>query len=365
MTTALGDLKVLDLTTYLPGPYASLLLADLGATVLHVESPAGDPARHRPQRIGDDSALHWWLGRNKLPVTLDLKSDVDRVRFRRELVDADIVLEGFVPGVARRLGVDYETCVEVNPAVIYCSISGYGQDGADATQASHDINLAARAGLLDQARGNDAEPVPIGPPLADLAGSLHVVVAVLAALHHRERTGQGQYIDVSLFGSILALTAPQLMKAVAGAPPEPETDLNLGADPGYRLYRTSDGGHVAVGALEEKFWGELCRLLDRPDLVGERVSRPGWVAGELATIFANHDRTHWRDVLGSAGVCVSVVNRVDEVAADPWVRETGAMPDAGDSSGLGPTVAGPIRMSRTPPSLTRPAVPFAAGRVAE
>ncbi|MER7003266.1 CoA transferase [Dactylosporangium sp. NPDC000555] len=315
----LAGVRVLDLTTYLPGPYATLLLADLGADVIHVERPGGEPGRHIEPRVGDDSALHAWVGRNKRSIQLNLKDDEDRDRLRTLVSDCDVIVEGFTVGVAARLGFDYESCRAVNPRVVYCSISVAGQHGHNPGTPGHDINFLARAGFLGQVRDSAGAPVPVGSPIADLAAGLHAAVGIVAALLHRERSGEGQFVDVSLLGSAVALTGPQLVKALAADPPRLERDFNLGSDAGYTTYQCRDGRWIAIGALEDHFWSRLCRLLDRDDLIQSRASRPDAAIEQLSAVFATADRDHWDALLGDANVCYAPINDMAEAAVDPYL----------------------------------------------
>jgi crotonobetainyl-CoA:carnitine CoA-transferase CaiB-like acyl-CoA transferase len=353
---ALEGLRVIDLSSYLPGPYASMLLADFGADVLHVEPPGGDPARHLPDRMGDDSALHWWVGRNKSSLTLDLKDPGDRARLLDHVARADVVLEGFRPGVAARLGVDYPSCRAVNERIVYCSISSYGQSGRYAAAPGHDLNYSARAGMLSLSADGRGDPVIVGFPLTDVAGGLHAAVGILTALVHRGRTGEGQFVDVSLLDASIGLVGMQLMKALAGRPPRQWEDMNLGGDPAYGLYRTRDGRFVSVACLEGKFWRRLCELLGAEHLVDGRVRDPGGTRAELASIFARCDLAEWDARLEGQDVCYAPVNRIEDVAGDPAVADSGIVTRMRDAGGVErPQLGNPVRLVRTPPALRRPA----------
>lgn len=355
VAAALDGLRILDLTSYLPGPYASMVLADLGAEVIVVEPPAGEPGRRVLPAAGHSSALHQWVGRNKQSLVLDLKSSDERRVFHQLASTCDVVLEGFTPGVAERLGVGYADCRRLNPAVVYCSISGLGHGHEASATPGHDINYLARVGFLDQVRDEAGQPVPIGPTVADLSAGLHAAVGILAALHHRDRTGEGQHVDVSLIGSALALVGPQLVKALAPEPLPREHDHNLGADPGYRTYRARDGRHLVLGALEEKFWRRLCEALDRPDLVDDRARDPRGTASELERLFAAEDGEHWDALLGPANCCYDPVRSIGDVAGDAHVRARGDLvADALPS----PQPRNPIRMSATPPAVRHGAPPL-------
>jgi crotonobetainyl-CoA:carnitine CoA-transferase CaiB-like acyl-CoA transferase len=338
---ALAGLRILDLSMYLPGPYASLMLADLGADVIQIEPPSGDLARLVAPAVGADSALHNWVARNKRSCVVDLKSDAGQRRFRQLLRDADVMLEGFTPGVTQRLGIDYESCRKINEDIVYCSISGGG----------HDINYLARSGFLDQTVTEQGSPATIGPPIADIAAGLHAAIGILAALRHRDAGGGGQFIDVSIMGAALALTAPQQVKANAPTPLDRALDHNLGADAAYRLYQTRDARYVAIGAYEDKFWIRLCERLGRVDLIALRRDDPTAAAAQLSHTFAERDLHDWNALLLDADVCYTPVNRIQDVPADRLVALRADFAGEGDIPAVAGQLRNPIRMSKTPQIL--------------
>ena len=348
---ALAGVRVVDLTSYVPGPYASMMLADLGADVLHVESPTGDPARALPDRLEGDSALHAWLGRGKSSRVIDLRSAAGHDELLSIVEEADVLIEGFTPGVAERLGVGPEICRARNPRLVYCSIAGEGE-GIPAP--GHDISYTARTGVLDQCADVNGTPVAIGPLISDISAGLHGSIGILAALIERERSELGQYISVSLMGSALAFAGPQLMKAIAGATPQRGRDLNLGGDPAYRTYGTGDGRHIVLGGLEPKFWSKLCALLERPELVEMRTEDPDRTHRELEELFRSKPRHYWDALLDDANVCYSPVNTLDEVLSDQRIRAAGLLVGEGGAT----RIASPLRLSRTPPDSARPAPPW-------
>jgi alpha-methylacyl-CoA racemase len=348
---ALAGLRVLDLTMYLPGPYASLMLADLGADVIHIEPPSGDLARLIAPAVGTDSALHNWVTRNKRSCVIDLKSHAGQRQFHQLLRGADVVLEGFTPGVAERLGIDYRSCRGIRTDIVYCSISGVGHGHPMASTPGHDLNYLALSGFLDQTVTDHGTPATIGPPIADIAAGLHAAVGILAALRHRDAGGGGQFIDVSIMGAALALTAPQQVKASAPMPLDPALDHNLGVDPAYRLYQTQDARFVAIGAFEDKFWIRLCEKLGRTDLIALRHDDPKAAAAQLSTIFASRDLQEWNTLLLDADVCYSPVNRIKDVPADRLVMLRGDFIDDADAAPADGQLRNPIRMSKTPPTV--------------
>lgn len=359
-TGALAGLRVVDMSSYLPGPYATMLLADLGADVLRIEPPTGDPARGMPERMGEDSVLHWWVNRNKRSMALDLKQPAGRERLLAEVAQADVIVETFRPGVAARLGVDYSACRAVNERIIYCAITGYGQRGEHAGAPGHDLNYSAKAGMSGLSTDSNGDPVVVGFPVTDVAGGLHAAVGILAAYQYQQRTGQGQYIDIGILEASLGLVGMQFMKALAGHPPQKATDMNLGgADPAYTIYRTRDHRFISLACMEDKFWHRLCRLLGRDDLFDRRSCEPDAVRQELATIFAGEDRAHWDRLFEHEDVCYGPVNMISELVDDVHVRECGAVVRIPDGRGGElPTLANPIRLSLTPPQLRSPAPPL-------
>jgi crotonobetainyl-CoA:carnitine CoA-transferase CaiB-like acyl-CoA transferase len=274
MPGPLASLKVLDFSTLLPGPFASLMLADMGAEVLRIESPTRmDLLRVLPPHDQGISASHAYLNRNKRSLALDLKQ-VEALEIVRELVkDYDIVLEQFRPGVMERLGLGYEALKAINPGLIYVSITGYGQTGPYKDRAGHDINYLALAGVASHTGRQDSGPLPLGVQLADVGGgSLHAVVGLLAAVIARQQSGVGQYLDVSMTDCSFSLNA------MAGA-----GYLACGVEPGwenhalnggsfYDYYRTRDGRWMSVGSLEPAFMQQLCAALERPELAAQGLS---------------------------------------------------------------------------------------------
>ncbi|NOZ65049.1 MAG: CoA transferase [Alphaproteobacteria bacterium] len=266
---ALSSLKILDFSTLLPGPFGTLMLADLGAQVLRVEAPGRlELTREMGEKDGDSAYLHRYLNRSKKSLGLDLKKP-EAVRIIKRLVmDYDIVVEQFRPGVMDKFGLGYDDLKAVNPRLIYCSLTGYGQTGPYRDRAGHDNNYLALAGIQDHSRRRGHAPVPAGIQIADLAGgSLHLVAGLLAAVIQRTDTGQGQYIDISMTDAAFTLNAiPVSSYLGAGVETGPEQEL-LNGGQFYDYYETSDGRYFSVGGLEPKFKRALCAALERPDLV--------------------------------------------------------------------------------------------------
>lgn len=268
--TILKDLKILDFSSMLPGPMATMMFSDFGADVVHIESTRRlDIMRIMPPYDDEkESYIHQHLNRNKKSLTLNLKTE-QATEIVKELVkEYDIVVEGFRPGVMKRLGIDYETLKAVNPKIIYCSITGYGQTGPFANRPGHDNNYLSIGGVLDHSRAKDKKPVAMGIQIADVAGGmLHAAVGILAAALHREKTGEGQYIDVSMTDAVFTMNALYGSQYFgSGRSPQPEEEI-LNGGTFYDYYKTKDGRFFSVGSLEPHFRKLLCEALDIPELI--------------------------------------------------------------------------------------------------
>jgi len=274
MPSALKGLKVLDFSTLLPGPFASMYLADMGAEVIHVESPTRpDLVRIMPPYANGQATAHSYLNRNKQSIALDLKDAANIQLIKNKISEFDIVLEQFRPDVMRRLGLDYETLAEINPRLIYCSITGYGQTGSYKDRAGHDINYLALAGVSGHSGRQDSGPPPLGIQIADVAGgSLHAVIGILAAVVERQRSGLGQYIDISMTDCVASLNSMAASASLAGQTPQaPETGMLNGAS-FYDYYETQDGRYFSVGSLEPQFMAGLATALELPLLLAKGTS---------------------------------------------------------------------------------------------
>lgn len=356
MSGPLAGLKILDFSTLLPGPFATLALADLGADVIRIESPTrADPVRHlAPQRHGT-SAAHAYLNRNKRSLALDLKQPAGVEIVQRLVRTHDIVVEQFRPGVMARLGLGYAALRDLNPALIYCSITGYGQDGPYRDRAGHDINYLSIAGASSYSgRG---EPAPLGVQVADLAGgSLHAAVAILAALAHRHRSGAGQHLDVSMTDAAFSLNAlgGAAMLAGADAPRYGSERLNGGSH--YDYYATADGRHFSVGSLEPQFLHAFCDAMGRPEWVGlAQAGTPSAMAtlkAAIADAFRAQPFAHWCAVFANVDCCVEPVLTLDEAARHPHFAARGMIVDVPDAAGgtHARQIAHPVRYSATPPA---------------
>ncbi|WP_342381373.1 CoA transferase [Myxococcus stipitatus] len=358
-TLPLTGLRVLDLSRLLPGPYATLVLADLGATVVKVEEPeGGDYVRQMPPSRDDMGALFYGLNRNKRSLTLNLKTPEGRDALKRLVRTHDVLVESFRPGVMDKLGVGESVLRAENPRLIYCAISGYGQTGPDRLKAGHDLNYVARAGLLGYGGEAGGAPAFPGVQMGDIGGgSLFALVGILAALHERERTGKGRFVDVSMTDGATAflhmhLAARLFMGEQGGALERGREALN-GGYACYGLYRTADDRWLAVGALEPKFFAGVCERLGRPELLADAYA-PGEagarVKAELTRVFAAKPLAHWVETFAGSDLCVEPVAEGDDVLSDAQLRARGLFVDADDAR-LGRKVTHlltPLRMGPTP-----------------
>jgi alpha-methylacyl-CoA racemase len=345
----LAGVRVLDLTRLLPGPFASMVLGDLGADVVKVEDPqGGDWLRWLPPLAGEQSGAYHALNRNKRSVVIDLRRPDGAACFRRLARGADAVLESFRPGVLDRLGVGWEALRAENPRIVLCSITGYGQEGPYAARAGHDLDYVAIAGVL-AANGPPERPLPLGVQVADVAGgSWPAVAGMLAALIRARATGEGAHVDVSMTEGALALLAlPLGLAAARRSPIARGGELLTGGAACYGVYRTRDGRHVALGALEPKFFAGFCAAVGRPELAERQLEAGG--AGpraELEEIFASRTRDEWTAFGAEHDVCLAPVLEGDEPREDPQLRARGAfveVPTPWEGKAL-PGVVTPIRI---------------------
>ncbi|MEW6703236.1 MAG: CaiB/BaiF CoA-transferase family protein [Pseudomonadota bacterium] len=330
----LAGLKIVDLTRLLPGPLATRHLVQWGAEVLKVEDPGeGDGTRHMllsaADRAGDrESGLFQHLNDGKTLLRIDLRSEAGRQQLLQMVRDADALVEGFRPGVMDRLGLGWQVLHEANPRLVMCAITGYGQRGPYAHRAGHDINYIALAGVLGQCGPLDGDPVLPNFQIADLMGGTQAALAgLLAGLLGAQRTGRGRFVDISMTRQVWEHHVISRFEARAlGAPTRPARGLLSGGSPCYGVYRTADGRHLAVGALELKFWAKLCQVVERPDWVNRHWSlgqRPASgdalsLRADLQAVIATQTLAHWVPLFEAADCCVTPVLRLDEVPQHPW-----------------------------------------------
>ncbi|MGK2955801.1 MAG: CaiB/BaiF CoA transferase family protein [Solirubrobacterales bacterium] len=326
MTLPLTGVKIVDLSTLLPGPAASLILAEAGAEVVKVERPGGDDMRRLgPGKPGRDSAYFTLLNRGKGSVELDLKSDAGRSGLRELLEDADVLIEQFRPGVMARLGFGFDDVKESHPGLIYCSITGYGQTGPDAQLAGHDINYLARTGLSSMVGGAAEEPAYPPTPIADLAaGTYPAVMNILLALLQRSITGSGSHLDIAMADNLFPLAYWGLgIVEETGGDPRPHGELMNGGSPRSRYYRTADGRFLSVCALEDRFWGTLCDIAGLGGEERDDANDPEGVAARLAMRFEAKTANEWEREFEGVDVCCEVVRTLTEALEDPHFQSRG------------------------------------------
>ena len=344
----LSGITVVDLTQFLPGPMLSVMMADHGARVIKIEPPAGDPARAQAPFEGGQSVWFSQLNRGKESRVLDLKSAAGQAALRALIAEADVFLEGFRPGVMARLGFDYAAVRALNPRIVYCSISAFGQHGALAQHPAHDMAVQALAGFLSVNDGPDGTPVVPGAASADMAAGLTALVAVLMALIGREQSGAGDYLDIAMFDSLLPWCAHTAGSAIAGGPaPRSAAQRSLGGAGFYQVYRTADGQHVALGGREIKFARNLLTALGREDLLPYAEAEAGQQQPLIAFLretFATRTRAAWVDWFADQDVAFAPVLDFREALDQPHVAERGLLVEADGRHHIAP----PIRFASDP-----------------
>ena len=344
----LEGVRVLDLSRLLPGPMCTHYLADLGADVVKVEDlREGDYARALPTAVGAARTPTTWyraINRNKRSIAIDLKRDAGRAAFLALAQRADVVVEGFRPGIVQGLRIDYETVAARNPRIVYCALSGYGQTGPRARTAGHDINYLGYAGVLDATGQKGGRPALANVQIADLlGGAASAAIGILGALFGAARSGRGRYVDVAMADAVLAHEVVALgALADGGRVAARGDDLLTGGVPCYGVYETRDGRWLAVGALEAKFWRALCRTIGREDLVAAQFAtgEAGERAREaLAAVLATRTRDEWTSVFAGVDCCVSPVLTFAEALADPQFTARGMVRSVEGAQAFAPPFA--------------------------
>lgn len=372
MPTALEGLKVLDFTSLLPGPYATMCLADMGAQVLRVVSGSRpDLVDFLPPFVPGTkiSAASAQLGRNKRLITLNLKDPRAIQIVHRLMAEYDIVLEQFRPGVMVKLKLDYESLKAVNPAVIYCSLTGYGQTGSMRDRAGHDINYIARSGIASYTGEKDSGPTLVGMQIADVAsGSNNAVIGILAAVIYRHATGKGQHIDISMTDGMIAFNAMYGAGfLVDGKDHDFEGNLLNGGSL-YDYYRTKDGKYISFGGLEPQFFTNFCHVVNRPDLIAGGVLPKDVqkVKQEIREIFLTKTQDEWMALFNATDACAEPVMTLSEVFSDSLALERGMLVELPlPGGGTVKQIANPIKFSETPPEYRSIGVTAATGHTKE
>lgn len=327
MTTALEGIKILDLSRAAPGPFCTMILGDLGAEIIKIDVPSG-VSRLRtgaPSERERRNALYQASGRNKKSIGLNLQSAEARQIAYQMAEKADVVIEGFRPGVVKRLGVDYETISKINPRIIYCSISSYGQDGPYRDAIAHDLNSISMGGALDLIGEKGGRPVIPLNLVADLGGSgMCAAIGILSAIIARSKTGKGQYIDISMLDSVILLLSSLASSYFSNniVPKRGEHSLSGGDYPCYNIYDTKDGKLISIGCLEPYIWANFCREIGKEEFIPYQTNPLKWkeVLSYLKQLFLTKTRDEWFDLMSQKNIFISKVYSLDEVFTDPHVR---------------------------------------------
>ena len=350
---ALSGTTVIDLSRLLPGPYCSMILADHGARVIAIED----------KRFLADGLFLNIINRNKEHMTLNLKTAEGKEIFFRLLKDADVVLEGFRPGVVDRLGVDYETVRQVNPRIVYCSITGYGQNGPYRDRVGHDVNYLSFAGVLNLIGEPDRPPSIPGVQIADIAGGgMNAAIGILLALMAREKTGQGQYIDISMTDGMVGLLPTALFfSQLTGQEPRRADGILSHRYACYNTYETADGQFLSIGAVENRFWKKLCEVLKVPDYAALQYDdqRRREILDFMRATFRKKTLDEWEATLGDLDICWGRVQSLSEVLDDPLFREREMVVEINGPDGKKTKTLGvPVKLSDTPGSVRTAPVGF-------
>ncbi|MEX2706732.1 MAG: CaiB/BaiF CoA transferase family protein [Candidatus Freyrarchaeum guaymaensis] len=360
----LDGVKILDFSRLLPFNYATLLLADMGAEVLKVEEPVlGDYMRWAPPILKKENATFLMLNRNKKSMKLNLKTEKGREIVKKLVERYDVVFETFRPGVMDRLGLGYKDLRKVNPRIIYCSTTGFGQDGPYRDRPGHDINYISIAGILGATGRHTGAPVIPGIPISDMNSGVFSALAIVSALLVRERTGKGQYIDVSMTDTVLTYNVFHIGNYISGYDVGDDGTLGtLGEHAYYNVFRTKDGGVISLGNIEGKFWANFCMVIGREDLIDKQFvpkDEAKKILSEVREIMLTKTREEWLKLMEEKDICVAPVYSIGEVLRDPQLRHRGMFVEVEHPvEGKTLHVAFPIKFTETPAALRTPAPLF-------
>lgn len=353
MSLPLSGIKVIDLSRLLPGPFASQILADYGAEVIKVEDlEAGDYLRVLPPQVEGKGVMFYPINRGKKSLRLDLKTEAGKGIFRRLTENADVLLEGFRPGVMDKLGLGYTNLKKINPRLIYCALTGYGYTGPYREAAGHDINYLSYAGIAGLIGKDGHTPVIPGVQIADIGGgAMWAIIAILMALRARELTGEGQFCDVAMLDGAFAWTVFALGKtAVTGVAPERGNELLSGGYACYNIYETADHRYISLGAVEYKFWHQFCQLIGHEEYAPLHVDRDAqtWLKQEVAAIIAERTRDEWCEYFAEYDFCFAPVLDYHEALNNEQLI-TREMIVPGNYGGFETVAPGlPVKLSSTP-----------------
>ena len=360
MTAALEGIKILDLSRLLPFNYCTLMLADLGADVLKVEEPKiGDYMRWMPPKMKEEGAVFLMANRNKRSMTLNFREEKAKEILRQLVKEYDVLFESFRPGVMDKLGVGYENLKEANPKLIFCSATGYGQNGPYKDRPGHDMNYISVAGILEATGRHTGAPVIPGIPIADMSIGIFSAYAILAGIIARGRTGEGQYIELSMTDCMVSYNMANMANYIA-AKQYPDTEILgiSGDNPCYNVFKTKDGKFISQGNIEDKFWINLLKLIGREDLkeyqfaTGEKHKK---AMDELQKIFLTKTRKDWLELLEGQDICYAPINDVEDMIADPHVKHRKMVQEQEHPvEGKITTVGIPFKFSGTPGEIKSP-----------
>ena len=323
----LAGVRVLDFSTLLPGPMATLILAEAGAEVIKLERPgSGEDMRAYPPMVTEDSGVNFaLLNRGKRSLAVDLKDPASVEQVKALVKDTDVLVEQFRPGVMDRLGLGYEAVKALNPAIVYCSITGFGQTGPKAQLAAHDLNYMSETGILNL--GADSRGDPVLPPVlvADIGGgTMPAVISILLALREAEKTGEGAYLDVAMADNLFAWGYWALGERAAGkGDPKPGGELVTGGTPRYQVYRCADGRWLACAPLEPKFWANFCEVINLDPALRDDARDPQATMAEVRAIIASRTSADWLEAFDGVDACVTLVKSISEAAEDPHFQQRG------------------------------------------
>lgn len=313
MNGPLSGINVLDFTHLLPGQLSAGLLSDLGANILHIEPPSKKSLAHKLPPIVEGESLYFWvLHKRKSKLEIDLKVEEGKAVVYKLLEDTDVIVENFRPGVMERLGIDWSSVKKINPKVIFCSISGYGQNGPYKHKAAHDLNLISESGILNLNKKPGGEPVLPSIPISDYMSGFLGVISILSALYERKETGKGQHLDISMLDSALSsLNIMSAMSLYTKKEPEQGGFAYPQELPNYSIYKCKDNRYLSVASLEPQFYQEFLSLIDRLDLIDQELSQDE-LKSELAAVIETKSLAQWREIFEESNCCVSPVNTISE-----------------------------------------------------
>jgi|LDZU01.1.fsa_nt_gi crotonobetainyl-CoA:carnitine CoA-transferase CaiB-like acyl-CoA transferase len=360
-SSALSGVRVLDLSRLLPGPYCSMMLADLGAEVIKIEEPGkGDYARNFPPKVNRESVYYLPVNRNKKSLTLNLKTNTGKDIFLNLVKKSDVVLESFRPGVMHRLGIGYEILSNVNSKIILCSISGYGQDGPYAKKAGHDVNYLSIAGILGVNGTKDGKPIIPGVQFADIGGGgLLSAFCIVSALFAREKNAVGQHIDVSMMDGVFSWLCTHAGKYYFDRMlPQPSNEMLSGQFACYNVYKTKDNKYLSLGALEPQFWSAFCRAIGRVDFIErqfERGEKAKKTIEHVSEILLTRSRDEWMKLLENVDCCCEPVNNFEEAFNHPQIKHRNMFVEMDHpTEGIICQINFPAKFSKTPAEIRTP-----------